>query len=72
MHADYLKSLEGRSSIGFQERIRSLSSRIFSLGALQHAFFGSIFFSKFAKYQDAMNLAAGVSETVLFMSADKM
>lgn len=72
VHTDYLKSLEWKNGIGFQNRLRSLSSRLLSFGALQHAFFGSIFFSKFAKYQDAMNLAAWVSETVLFMSADKM
>lgn len=72
VYADYLKSLEWGTGVWFQSRLRSLSSRLLSFGTLQHAFFGSIFFSKFAKYQDAMNLAAGVFETVLFMSADKM
>jgi hypothetical protein len=73
VHNDYIRLLEAKgSSIGFQARLRTLSSKIFSFWTLQHAFFGSIFFSKFAKYQDAMNLAAWVSETVLFMSADKM
>jgi hypothetical protein len=71
VHSEYMKSLDAKGSIWFQSRLRALSSRILSFWALQHAFFGAIFFSKFAKYQDAMNLAAWVSETMLFMNADK-
>lgn len=71
LNNEYIKQLK-EGKIGFQWKAKDFLKKILSLGTLQHLFFWAIFFSKFAKYQDWLNFWAGVSETILFMTGDKM